>query len=101
MNAGVPVVASDIPSQVETLRAGGGETVGRVLPVDDEAAWVREIGDLLRDPDRARRLATRANERAADFTIARMADGFERAILWSATPHSDLPAAPAATSLEH
>jgi glycosyltransferase involved in cell wall biosynthesis len=91
MNAGVPVVASDIPPQVETLRGSDGEAVGRLLPVDDETAWVREIGDLLRDPNLRRRLAARASERAADFTIGRMADGFERAILWRATPRSDLP----------
>jgi hypothetical protein len=51
---------------------------------------VREIGDLLRDPGLRRRLAARAGERAADFTIERMADGFERAIFWSPAPRPDL-----------
>jgi glycosyltransferase involved in cell wall biosynthesis len=100
MNAGVPVVASDIPPQVETLRGDDGEPVGRLLPVDDATAWVREIGDLLHDPGLRRRLAARAGERAADFTIERMADGFERAILWTARPPFDLPSEPAATGVE-
>jgi len=100
MNAGVPVVASDIPPQVETLRGSGGEAVGRLLPVDDESAWVRELGGLLRDPDLRERLAARATERAADFTIERMADGFERAILWTARPPLNLPGESAATSIE-
>lgn len=100
MNAGVPVVASDIPPQVETLRGSSGEAVGRLLPVDDEAAWVRELGGLLRDPDLRGRLAARARERAADFTIERMADGFERAILRTSRPPFDLPGESAATSVK-
>jgi glycosyltransferase involved in cell wall biosynthesis len=81
MNAGVPVVASDIPPQAETLRGDDGAPVGRLLPANDESAWAMEIGSLLSDPEQRERMAADARRRAGDFTIERMADGFERAIL--------------------
>jgi glycosyltransferase involved in cell wall biosynthesis len=81
MNAGVPILASDIPPQAETLRGDDGAPVGRLLPVDDESAWATEIVSLLGDPERRARMAARARRRAGDFTIERMADGFERAIM--------------------
>jgi glycosyltransferase involved in cell wall biosynthesis len=81
MNAGVPILASDIPPQAETLRGEDGAPVGRLLPVDDESAWAAEIASLLSNPERRARMAARASRRASDFTIDRMADGFERAIM--------------------
>jgi glycosyltransferase involved in cell wall biosynthesis len=81
MNAGVPIVASDIPPQAETLRGDNGAPVGRLLPIDDVGAWATEIGSLLGDPEQRERMAARARRRAGDFTIERMAEGFECAVM--------------------
>jgi glycosyltransferase involved in cell wall biosynthesis len=96
MSAGLPIVASDIAPQAETLR-----DAGRLLPVDDTRAWVQALGDLLSDAGQRSSLAMRARQRAAMFTIERMADGFERAVLCGANSEADLASESAATSLEH
>jgi glycosyltransferase involved in cell wall biosynthesis len=89
MNAGVPVVASDIPPQAETLRGNDGAPVGRLLPKNDDSAWAMEIGSLLSDPEQRERMAAGARRRAGDFTIERMADGFERAIMESSSDRNN------------
>jgi len=94
MNAGIPILASDIAPQVETLCGHAGEPAGRLLDADDEAGWTKAIESLLNDAGQRRRLAARARERAADFSIERMADGFERAIRCAARPPPDLQIEP-------
>ncbi len=90
MNAGTPILASDIASQVETLCGHAGEPAGLLLHADDEVGWVEAIKNLLDDAEQRRRFAARARERAADFSIERMADGFERAIRCTARSAPDL-----------
>ena len=81
MHAGLAIVSSDIPAQVETLGGPGSDAVGELLPLDDEAAWIAALQALVRDPGRRAALAERAHTRAQQFTAERMADGFERLII--------------------
>jgi glycosyltransferase involved in cell wall biosynthesis len=81
MHAGLAIVSSDIPAQVETLGGPGPDAVGELLPLDDDAAWIAALDALVRDPGRRAALAERARTRAQLFTAERMADGFERLIV--------------------
>lgn len=65
MAAGVPVVASDLPSLREVLRHG--ENALLVRP-GDAAALAAAIECLLTDPTLARRLATQARRDVMDYT---------------------------------
>ncbi len=71
--SGVPVVASDLP----VLREVGGE-VTTFCPPGDVAAWVRTIGDLLRErtqsPTRWRARQEAGRARARRFTWHRFGD---------------------------
>jgi glycosyltransferase involved in cell wall biosynthesis len=89
MHAGLAIVSSDIPAQVETLGGPGPDAVGELLPLEDDAAWIAALDALVRDPDRRAALAERARTRAQLFTAERMADGFERLIVPTA-PESRL-----------
>jgi glycosyltransferase involved in cell wall biosynthesis len=81
MHAGLAIVSSDIPAQVETLGGPGPDAVGELLLLGDDAAWIAALDALVRDPDRRAALAERARTRAQLFTAERMADGFERLIV--------------------
>ena len=81
MHAGLAIVSSDIPAQVETLGGPGPDAVGELLPLDDDAAWIAALDALVRDPGQRAALAERARTRAQLFTAERMADGFERLIV--------------------
>jgi len=94
MNAGTPILASDIAPQVETLCGPAGEPAGLLLDADDEPGWTKAIESLLNDAEQRRHFAARARERAADFSIEKMADGFERAIRCAARSAPDLQIEP-------
>lgn len=79
MAEGMPIVASDIPEQVETLRDDAGLDAGLLVPARDLDAWTRAIGRLVEDPDLRASLAHAASIRARHFTIDHMVEGFERA----------------------
>lgn len=81
MAEGMPIIASDIPEQVETLRWSDGREAGILLPVDDPAAWAGAIERLLADAELRGTLSGVARERARCFTVERMMDGFERIVL--------------------
>ncbi len=70
MQAGVPVVASDIAGNRDLVVAG--ET-GRLVAVGDRADFARQSNDLLENPDVAHELAQAACERIErDFTVQKM-----------------------------
>ncbi len=69
MQAGTPVIASDIPS----LRETGGE-VAQYCDLGLVGEWARAVELLLDDPDAASRAAAAGRRRAAEFTWARTAD---------------------------
>lgn len=84
MHAGLAIVSSDIPAQVETLGGPGEGAVGDLLPLDDDEAWTRSLEALVRDPALRALMAERARARAQLFTVDRMTDGFERLVDFSA-----------------
>ena len=76
MQAGLPVVASDVGSVAEALDS---ERAGLLVAPDDVGALVRAIAGLLADEERRARLGAHAREVAlARYTSRAMADGFMR-----------------------
>ena len=70
MQAGVPVVASDIAGNRDLVIDG--ET-GRLVAVGDRADFARQSNDLLETPGLARQLAEAAQQRIAEeFTVEKM-----------------------------
>lgn len=70
MQAGVPVVASDIPGNRDLVLA---ERTGRLVPLGDRAGFARESLDLLDHADVADRLAGDAKVRIAEeFSVEQM-----------------------------
>ena len=90
MNAGLPVLVSDIPPQAETLHEEGEDPAGWLLPLDDPASWARAIEELILDSDLRKRLGAQARNRATVFSLERMADGYEQAIRNPAEVNPDL-----------
>jgi glycosyltransferase involved in cell wall biosynthesis len=78
MWCGTPVIGSDsgeIPWVVETT--GGGE----IFPEGDDQALAARLDGLRSDPRKARALAERGQQRAAElFSVVAVADQFERAL---------------------
>jgi glycosyltransferase involved in cell wall biosynthesis len=62
MAAGIPIVASDVPGNVEALDGG---RAGRIFPRGDAAALAAAIRRRFTDPDETRELTRRARERVA------------------------------------
>jgi glycosyltransferase involved in cell wall biosynthesis len=70
MQAGVPVVASDIPGNRDLVLPG---QTGRLVPLGDRAAFARETHDLLENPDQAEQLSLAARARiASEFSVELM-----------------------------
>ncbi len=82
MHAALPIVASDIAEQRETLvDPGTGEAAGLLVPPDDAQAWTRALNDLHAHPQWRASLAAAASERVERrFGLNRMIDGFEAAL---------------------
>ena len=91
MQAGIPVVASDIPGNCDLViddvsQAGHSDgeaadlpsdlaATGRIVPLGDTAAFARETNDLLENPGSAKRLGEAGRERiATQFTVRNMID---------------------------
>jgi glycosyltransferase involved in cell wall biosynthesis len=75
MLAELPVVASDVGSVAEAVVHG--ET-GLLVPAEDPAALAAALGPLLEEPERRRRLGTRARALVLErFTAAGMARRYE------------------------
>ncbi len=77
MAEGMPIIASDIPEQVETLRSTDGRDAAILLPVGDPGAWTQAIGRMLEDADLRASLSAAALERSRHFSVERMIDAFE------------------------
>ncbi len=77
MAEGMPIIASDIPEQVETLRGTDGRDAAILLPVGDPGAWAQAIGRMLEDADLRSSLSAAALERSRHFSVDRMIDAFE------------------------
>lgn len=79
MAEAMPIIASDIPEQVETVRGPDGRDAAILLPVGDAAAWARAIDSLLCDAGLRSSLGAAALERSRHFSTDRMVDSFEAA----------------------
>jgi len=87
MNAGLPILASDIPPQAETLRGNDEDPAGWLLPLDDPDSWASVIGQLIEDHGLRAKMGKLARNRASLYSLECMGDGFERAV--SETLHSN------------
>lgn len=92
LKEGLPIIASRIPPQVETLGEPGEEPAGLLVDLDDGRGWADALARLCADPSLRADLAARSRARAEAFTVERMAEGFERALL---DPAPSAPAQPA------
>lgn len=73
--AGVPAVAMDCPSGPREILLDG--AVGRLVPADDEAAFTRALGEMLRDPKQRAHFAELGRRRARDYTAERIVPSWE------------------------
>ena len=80
MAAGLPVVASDLPALRESL---GDDAL--LLPVEDDALWIRTIVSLLQEREARLKLAERGPVRARRFTWARQAEAYEAHLVAAAS----------------
>lgn len=72
-DAGLPVVASDIPGIRDVVRH---DETGLLVPPADADALADALTRLASDPDACRRLGAAGREAAADYTPERMADRY-------------------------
>ena len=75
MAHGVPVIASNIGGLREIVEPGRG---GWLFPTGDAAALARAIEEAAADPESLRQAAVAARERAAHFSVEKMAEQTER-----------------------
>jgi glycosyltransferase involved in cell wall biosynthesis len=80
LQAGVPVIAQDVPEQRETIAEADGAVAGVLVPVGDIGAWVAAIARLSDESEVAAARAVAAR-RADLFTYEAMIDGFERVLI--------------------
>jgi phosphatidyl-myo-inositol alpha-mannosyltransferase len=76
MAAGVPVVASDIAGYREVIR---NDVNGLLVPVGDPAALADAVGQVLLEPDLAKRLTEAGRARAEDFRWEGVVERIEQA----------------------
>ncbi len=82
MAEGLPIVASDIPMQRETLQRDDGTNCAWMLPLGDTAPWAAALSTLANSSDERARLGSLAKAHVnARFSLNAMIDGFERIIL--------------------
>lgn len=96
MAAGLPIVASDIPSNRELLEHGRS---GLLFPADDPGAFADALSSLMSDPTRAAKLGEQAAREIQRFSVEAMVEQhialYERCLErgW-VRPESPLPAPP-------
>lgn len=78
--AGLPIVSSDIPSQVEVLTTAGGNACALLMRCDDTASWAAALRRLSTDHALRRDLGVAAARRARDFSLERTVSGYESAL---------------------
>ena len=79
--AGLPIVSSRIPSQVEVLTDSEGRECAILLECDDVDAWAASLRELHRDERIRVGLAQAAAGRAAAFDIEATVQGYRAALL--------------------
>jgi glycosyltransferase involved in cell wall biosynthesis len=81
--AGLPVLTSDVPEQVETVTHSDGRVAGAVLPLDDGEAWVHAIERFQGDAEALAEVRPVTRLRAEVFSFDRMISGFEQVLAGS------------------
>ena len=70
MQAGIPVIASDIPGNRDLVLD---QETGLLVKIGDTADFARQTNELLEDPTTAQRLGTNARDRiASEFSVSAM-----------------------------
>jgi glycosyltransferase involved in cell wall biosynthesis len=87
MGLGIPPIAFAVGGLPEVVESGAS---GELVPPGDVRAFGRAASALVLDPERRARLGEHARERAAYFSVGRMAQGTERVYL-TALSASPLP----------
>jgi glycosyltransferase involved in cell wall biosynthesis len=80
LHAGLPILSSDVPEQIEAMTGPDGQVAGAVLPLADPDAWVKAIEQLQHDPAALERASAIAHARANAFSFDRMISGFETSL---------------------
>jgi len=80
LQAGLPIVAHDVPEQRETIAEQDGAVAGALVPLNDVDAWASAIERLRSDPGAARAARETAERRAQSFRFETMVSGFERVL---------------------
>jgi len=88
MQAGCPVVASDILPTIEVALPEGGEAAAVVLSLESAEPWIAAVRDLLAQPEKRRALAEAARRRGAFFSLDRMTDGYIACLFPDSSPSS-------------
>jgi len=88
MQAGLPVVVSDIPSTLEVVSTDDGGTAGLVLETRSAESWAAAIRDLFATPGKLRALGEKARRRGGDFSLERMVDGYVACLFPDSSPSS-------------
>ena len=73
MASGRPFIASDVEGLRDTVNG-----VGLLFPHGDDEALAKAIQELCENPDRYREVASACQERAKQYDISRMADGYDQ-----------------------
>jgi glycosyltransferase involved in cell wall biosynthesis len=76
LNAGLPILASDVDSQRDVIVDDNGVYAGILLPVHDADKWANSINDLFADPERIATMSETAIKRGKDFAMSKMVNGF-------------------------
>jgi glycosyltransferase involved in cell wall biosynthesis len=77
MQAGLPIVASDIPSVREVMDTPDQDPTGLCLPIESDQVWAEAIHNLLNDDTQLRQFSEAARRRGEEFSLDRMVDRYE------------------------
>jgi L-malate glycosyltransferase len=86
MQAGRPIIVSDIPSTLEVVSVEGGKTAGVILGTMSPEPWSSAIRDLFKNPEKLHALAEAAKKRGDDFNLDRMVDGYVACLFPNSSP---------------
>lgn len=78
--AGVPIVANDLPVLREVL-AVDGEACAVLVDVNDEAAFAKAVETILANPALARQMSERARGLKRKYSLGAMVDAYEAMVL--------------------
>ena len=83
MRAGIPLVASSIPSNVEVLVPQSGEPAAMLVAPQDEQGWISALEAMLADANIRSDYARRALAVSQAYTLDRMIDTYEQLVVGS------------------